>query len=360
MKDLEFPIHKTKLEGVDKEFDLSDPSERKKYFEKKAGDEIKRLRSYLKENSFIAYFIGKKAAGKGTYSKLFREVVDSEHVEHFSVGDMIREVDEELKDPEKRKELLDFLRKNYRGYVSLDEIINSLEERSTKKLLPTELILVLIKKEITEREKKTLFIDGFPRNLDQVSYSLFFRDLVEYRGDPDVFVLIDIPESVIDERLKSRVVCPNCHAPRNTRLFVTKEAEYDKEEDKFYLLCDNPECGKARMVAKEGDDMGIDYIRERLDRDESLLKQAYSLYGVPKVTLRNHVPVEKADQYVDSYEITPEYYFDYDEQENEVKIKEKPFIVKDDNGVKSYSLLAPPVTVSMIKQMASIFCPKEK
>ncbi len=360
MEGLKFPITKTKTEGVTKEFDLSNSRERKKYFEAKVGPEIKRLRDFLENNSFIAYFIGKKAAGKGTYSKLFREIVDSEHVEHFSVGDMVRGIDEKLNDEKERGELIKFLKENYRGYTPLEKIMESLKNRSTKTLLPTELILVLIEKEITERKKKTLFIDGFPRNLDQVSYSLFFRDLVEYRGDPDVFVLIDIPESVIKERLEGRVVCPKCGTPRNQRLFITEEVEYDKEKDKFYLLCDNPECEKARMVAKEGDKFGIEHIRKRLDQDEKLLKQAHALYGIPKITLRNHIPVEKAEEYVDDYEITPEYYFEYEEEKNETAIQEKPFKVKDDNGVESYSLLAPPVVVSMIKQMAALFCPENQ
>ena len=76
-------------------------------------------------------------------------------------------------------------------------------------------------------EKKALFIDGFPRDLDQVSYSLFFRDLIGYRADPDIFILIDVPNSVIDERIKYRVVCPKCHTPRNLKLLATKQVEYD-------------------------------------------------------------------------------------------------------------------------------------
>ena len=31
-------------------------------------------------------------------------------------------------------------------------------------------------------------------------------------------------------------------------------------------MCDNPECDKARMVTKEGDELGIEPIRERIER----------------------------------------------------------------------------------------------
>ncbi len=355
MKKIEFPLVKTKVKKGPEDFDLSNPEEREKYFKLKAGEEIKKLKEYLSENTFIAYLLGKKSAGKGTYSKLFREIIGTEKIDHFSVGDMIRGVDEELADPEEKKDLIKFLRKNYRGFVPIEKIIKSLEERSTKKLLPTELILTLIKREITRRPKKTLFIDGFPRNMDQVSYSLFFRDLIDYRQDPDVFILIDTPESIIDARMKSRVVCPKCNTPRNLKLFPTNKVGWDKEKKEFYLLCDNPECSGERMIKKEGDELGIETIRERLDRDEKLLEKAYSLYGIPKVLLRNPVPVEKADECVNKYELTPEYHYEWDEEKNKVEVKTKPFIVKNDQGVKCYSLLAPPVVVSMIKQIVEIF-----
>ncbi len=350
MRGLEFPLFKTKIDSS-KKFDLTDFKQRQAYFELKAGEEIKKLREYLKENTFIVYLLGKKNSGKGTYAKMFKEIVDKDRVEHFSIGDMIREVDKELKDGEKRKELINFLEKNYRGFVPLEEIIKSLENRTTSKLLPSELILALAKREIAKKERKAIFIDGFPRELDQVSYSLFFRDLIEYRQDPDIFVLIDVPEAVIDERIKHRVICPLCQTSRSLKLFPTKKVEYDQEEKKFHLICDNSECKGVRMVVKEGDELGIEPIKERLKTDENLIKQAFSLYGIPKVLLRNSVPKDKAKEFVDDYEITPEYSYEWDEKNREVKIIEKPWQVLDDDKVSCYSLMPPPVVVSLIKQL---------
>jgi len=352
VKNMEFPILKTKIDNSSKKFDLTDFKERQAYFEFKAGKEIKKLREYLKENTFIAYLLGKKNSGKGTYAKMFKEVVAPEKIEHFSIGDMVRSFDEVVQDKEKRKDLISFLEKNYRGFVPISELISALEKRSTKTLLPSELILALVKGEVAKREKKALFIDGFPRDLDQVSYSLFFRDLVEYRQDPDIFVLIDVPESVIDERIKYRVICPLCQTSRNLKLLPTKKVEYDEKEKKFFLLCDNSECGGARMVQKEGDEFGIEPIRERLEKDEKLIKQALSLYGIPKILLRNSLPIDKAKDFVDDYEITPEYVYQKDKKSKKIKIIEKPWQILDDQGIPSYSLLPPPVVVSLIKQIS--------
>jgi len=348
-----FPVFKTKSEVYIK-FDLTDAKSRQEYFEYKCGDEIKKLREFLKENTFIAYFLGKKSSGKGTYSKMFAEVVDKERVASFSIGDMIRSFDSVLKDEKQKKELVEFLQKNYRGYMPIEKIIEALETRSTKVLLPSELILALAKREIAKLGRKAIFIDGFPRDLDQISYSLFFRDLIGYRDDPDFFILIDVPTSVIDERVKFRVICPTCNTPRNLKLLSTKSVGYDKAENKFYLLCDNANCkdvGKTKMVTKEGDELGIEPIRARLEKDEMLIGQALTLQGVPKVLLRNSIPVSEVKEATDDYEITPEFTYTFNEAENKVETSEKPWEILDDQGVASNSLMPPPVVVSLIKQL---------
>lgn len=347
---MNFPIFKTKIDSLSKKFDLTNPQERKEYFQLKAGREIEKLRLFLTKNTFVAYLLGKKNSGKGTYSKMFAEVVAPEKIDHFSIGDMVRAIDQEMKEEKKKKELIAYLERNYRGRMDLKEVIFALENRDTTSLLPTELILTLVKREMEKREKKTLFIDGFPRDLDQINFSLFFRDLIGHRDDPDVFVLIDVPEKVIDERIKWRRVCPKCQTSRNLKLLPTPKVGFDEEKNEFYLICEN--C-QVRMEKKEGDELGIEAIRERLKMDQKLMETAISFYGIPKVLLRNSIPVEKAEQFVDDYEITPEFIFE--REGDKVKIKKRPWVVEDDNGVKSYSLLPPPVVVSLIKQLVDIF-----
>ena len=352
MKDIDFEIFKTKSD-IYKKFDLTDFNQRQAYFEYKAGPEIKKLREYLKDNTFVAYLLGKKSSGKGTYSKMLAEVIDKDKIAHFSIGDMVRSFDEIVSDENKKKELITFLEKNYRGYLPLENIIKYLENRSTKTLLPSELILILAKREIAKFGRKAIFIDGFPRDLDQISYSLFFRDLIGYREDPDVFVLIDVPTSVIDQRVKYRVICPLCQTSRSLKLLPTKNVEYSAKDDKFYLICDNSNCKGSRMITKEGDELGIEPIRERLNKDEVLIKQAMLLQGIPKVFLRNCIPIDKVKEFTDDYEITPEYSYTFSEKENKVETTEKPWEVLDDEGVTVNSLMPPPVVVSLIKQLVT-------
>mgnify|MGYP003418922483 FL=1 len=349
----EFPIIQTKVPGIDTRFDLNDPKARMDYFQAKAGDDIEKLRKYLDENTFIAYLLGKKNSGKGTYTKLMGEIFGKEKIAHISVGDLVRQTYKDIEDPNKLEELITYMNEHYRGYISIQEAIDALIGKNQAVLLPTEFILALVKREINKFDRKVVFIDGFPRDLDQVQYALYFRDLVNYRLDPDIFVAINIPESVLDERMRNRVVCPKCQAPRNLSVFPTKKVGYDESTKQYYLICDNPECEGARMVGKEGDTAGIESIRERLDLDDKLAKKVMSLHGIPKVLLRNSVPSDSIEKgIVDDYEVTPNYIFTRDEATGEVTTTEEAWIVKDDDGTPAFSLLAPPVVVVLIKQLA--------
>ena len=354
MSNLNFPLFKTKIEGVNQKFRLEDPSDRRKYFEAKAGPEIEKIKLFMEKNSFIGILLGKKNSGKGTYSKLFAELVGSEKIAHISVGDIVRAAHDSLKSEDGRKELETYLSHKYRGFIPLDKIFDVIEGRDTKTLLPTELILTLVERQIDKIGKKSIFVDGFPRNLDQISYSLYFRTIIGYRDNLDFFTFIDLPEAVINERMRYRRVCPNCHTPRSLRLGRTKEIGFDSQKGEFYLKCDNPGCNSTRMIKKEGDESGVESIRERLEVDETVMKTLMGLQGVPKIFLRNSFPAGKVATLVDDYEVTPAYYYHLNEKNKEISVEEKPWIIKDDDGTESYSLLPPPVLLSFIKQLASI------
>ncbi len=340
----EFPIFKTKTGKSDVQHDLSSPEGRAKYFEEKVGPEIKTLKNFFKENTFVAYLLAKKSAGKGTYTKLLAEIFGSDVIEHISVGDLVR--DSFIEAGKDRLAFTESLQNLYRGYISLDDAVDTLIGKSQDKLLPTEFILALIKRKVQALPKKTLFLDGFPRQLDQISYALFFRDLVNYRDDKDVFITIDVPESVIDERMKFRVICPTCKVPRNTKLLTTRDIEYDEATKTFHLLCDEHH---ERMIAKEGDAEGINPIRERLTRDGELIEKLFSLHGIPKVLVRNAVPASVAREYADDYELTPMYQYVWNG--SKVITSETPWTVKDDEGEEVNSLIAPAVVVALIKQL---------
>lgn len=352
---MDFPIHQTKITGLTRKFNLSDPAERKEYFAAKVGPEIAKLKKYLGSQTFIGYLLGKKNTGKGTYSKMFSEVVGEEHIGHVAIGDIVRDVHKSLEEKSgEHEKFLNFIKTNYRGFHSVEETVDLILGRSHSGLVSSELIVALVKYEISRRKKKAIFIDGFPRAHDQIGYSLYLKELIGYRDDPDFFVFISVPNSIIDERIKYRVVCPICKVPRNLKLLATKDVGYDEAKKEFYLMCDNPSCNKARMLPKEGDALGIEPIRKRLEIDQQIFDKLLQLTGVPKIYLRNAVPVDLAKENVDDYELTPAYSYERDSATGKVVTKEAPWVVKDDEGVPSYSLLPPAVAVSFLKQTVKV------
>lgn len=349
----EFPIVSTKVPGVTETFDLSTPEGRAAYFTAKVGTEIAALKKYFEQNTFVAYLLAKKSAGKGTYTKLMREIF-GDVIAHVSVGDVVRATHRVFEDESEhatRASIMEYLENHYRGYLPLPDAVNALLGRDTKTLLPTEFILALVMREVDALPKKALFMDGFPREIDQVSYALFFRNLVNYRNDPDFFIAIDIPMSVIDERMKYRVVCPICQTPRSTKLLTTREVGYDEATKEFFLLCDEHH---VRMVAKEGDAAGVAPIKARLEKDQELIDKMLSLHGIPRILIHNAIPADHALEYVESYELTPEYTYEWDAAAKKVVTKETPWTVLDDEGVRVYSLLAPAAVVSLIRQLAAV------
>ncbi len=348
LNQFDFPIFKTKI-SKGPIFHLEDLNERLAYFNFKAAKEIKKIKEYLKSNTFIAFLIGKKNSGKGTYSKMFMEAVGNEKIAHISIGDIIRNIHNDLSNGNKKIALIEYLKNKYRGFIEVDKIFDVIEGRDTSKLLPTEVILAFVEREIDKLNRKAIFIDGFPRNIDQVSLSLYFRALMGYRDDPDFFVFINVPEAVIDERIKSRVVCPKCNTPRGLKLLRTKEVGYDQKNKEFYLICDNPSCKNIRMLPKEGDELGIEMIRDRVETDDKVAKKLLELNGVSKIYLRNSIPVSLAKKYVDDYEITPAYKYKY--INGDVKIIEELWTIKDDQGKLSHSILPAAVALSLIKQV---------
>lgn len=339
-------------DGSGKTYDLDSYAGRREYYMDKVGSEIEYLRDYFREKTFLGYWLAPKQAGKGTYMNGLKEIFGTEMFTHISVGDLVRAADIEYKEKEKESEVYQYAVKNYRGDMHLDEAFDALTGRSTEKLVPTELVMVFLRRAIEKYEKKTLFIDGFPRNLDQVSYSLYFRELVNYRNDPDVFILINAPITVLDERMKQRRTCLTCGNSRNMALLPTKEFGYDKDKDEYYLICDLPGCKGGRMVTKEGDHLGIETIKSRILADIGVMERARKLYGIPKIELFNSLEKEKALQYVDEYECTSGCTYTHDEA-GKVEIHKDIWTVQDGKD-EFYSLLPPAVVVQLVKQLARV------
>lgn len=354
LKDFKYTIDYSKFPAKKEtkhEYDLYSPEGRRLYFNAKAGEEIELIREYMKNSTFVAYMLAPKQAGKGTYTAMLKEVIGSEYMTNLSVGDVVRAAELEYNEKGKDSELYQYAQKNYRGFLSLDEAFDALTNRSVAKLIPDEFVMILIKHAMAGAEKKSIFLDGFPRTADQVAYSLLFRELINYRDDPDFFVLINVPMAIIDDRIKERLVCPKCNTSRNLRLNPTSKVNFDNKTGKYGLLCDNPECSGEQMVAKEGDDKGIMLIESRIKTDLDLMVMARKMYGISKIELYNSIEVDRTAEFYDDYEMTQENY--YEGASDCIVKKTRPYQISE-NGMQMKSLTPAPVVLQFIHQLVEV------
>src|SRR3989338_9873137 len=100
---------------------------------------------YLRTGTFVAFLLGPKNSGKGTYTKLFMEALGDDRAGHISVGDVVRGAHKDLENDKSKKELMQFLKERYRGGASPEEIIELIRSwEVSNPLLPTEAILALV------------------------------------------------------------------------------------------------------------------------------------------------------------------------------------------------------------------------
>ena len=145
-------------------------------------------------------------------------------------------------------------------------------------LVPDALIAQMIKDVVAETTGDvTMLLDGFPRNLAQAK-------ILEEMGAPvKSAVLIDVPDSIIQDRIAGRRTCPKCKAGYHVRNLPPKvEGICDVCGEKLVIRKDdNPETVKDRLVV---------YHRETeplisFYRDKGLLKTVDGTTGVDNVAV---------------------------------------------------------------------------
>ena len=200
----------------------------------------------------IVILLGAPGSGKGTVAgKLASE---NANLKHVSSGDLLRGA-------------------VAKGTAAGVEAKGYMEKGN---LVPDALIAQMIKDVVAETTGDvTMLLDGFPRNLAQAK-------ILEDMGAPvRSAVLIDVPDSIIQDRIAGRRTCPKCKAGYHVKNLPPKVEG----------ICDS--CGTALVVRK---DDNPDTVRDRLVvyhreteplisfyREKSLLKSVDGTTGVDNV-----------------------------------------------------------------------------
>ena len=200
----------------------------------------------------IVILLGAPGSGKGTVAgKLASE---NANLKHVSSGDLLRGA-------------------VAKGTAAGVEAKGYMEKGN---LVPDALIAQMIKDVVAETTGDvTMLLDGFPRNLAQAK-------MLEDMGAPvRSAVLIDVPDSIIQDRIAGRRTCPKCKAGYHVKNLPPKVEG----------ICDA--CGTALVVRKDDNpgtvrDRLVVYHRETeplisFYREKSLLKSVDGTTGVDNV-----------------------------------------------------------------------------
>lgn len=326
-------------------------NELKDFFNKRTPQNLAKLKKHLAEKNFVLFFLAKKQAGKGTYAKILSDVTD-EKIVHISVGDLVREAEKQAQDPQKKDQLIEDLKKYYKGPSSVEKVIDEfIHQAESTNLLPTEAIMALIEKKVVEYQGKSVIIDGFPRSKEQVALATQMQKDFESRGTPSAFVEINCPEEVLLRRYIDRRICPVCQTPKNIKLLLTKEIDYDQISGEFHLVCERPECQRAHYIQKQGDQDGIEKVKANQKKVQEMIDKIKKENPHLHVVVHNSIPLDKAHKHEKS-DFTEEANLIWDPEKKEVIRNFKPMIVKDDQGRDAYSRWPEPVVVDLVDRLA--------
>lgn len=169
----------------------------------------------------IVILLGAPGSGKGTVAG--KVAAENANLKHVSSGDLLR------------------------GAIAAGTAagVEAKAYMDKGNLVPDALIAAMIKDVVASTEGEvTMLLDGFPRNLAQAK-------ILEEMGAPvKSAVLIDVPDSIIQERIAGRRTCPKCKAGYHIRNLPPKtEGVCDVCGAELVIRKDdNPETVKDRLV----------------------------------------------------------------------------------------------------------------
>ena len=315
------------------------------FFQNRLGEKLEQLKTLLDHSPVVLFFLAKKNAGKGTYAKLLNDITDNRLV-HISVGDLVREAGKRAVESDLPfiKEVISF----YDTPVSEYELMEIFKHGAsqTQSLLPTPVIIALIKRAMSLNSGRSIIIDGFPRGKDQAGLSIKMKNEFKGGGTPSAFVEIDCADEILLARLMDRRICPNCQTPKHIKLLLTEKIDYEPLTGEFHLICDRPECGGARMIRKQGDADGPEVVKERQRIMAELFGMVKDNSGGDYLVVKNHVPVSESHMH-HSDDFTTSATLLWDDAYGRVVRKFDKWVIKDEYDNDVYSRWPEPVVADL-------------
>lgn len=177
---------------------------------------------------------GPPGSGKGTYAS---RLMNRLGIPHISTGDLVREE----------------IRKKTPLGVKIEKY------SSSGTLVPDGIITDILKKRIAIDTSKGFILEGYPRTVGQAKE-------LEKITKIDVVVNLNVPDSVIVDRLSARLQCKRCGAIYNAKTMPPKvSGKCDKDGGElFRRVDDQPEVIRERLkVYEEASAPVIDFYESK-------------------------------------------------------------------------------------------------
>lgn len=177
---------------------------------------------------------GPPGSGKGTYASRLKNRLG---IAHISTGDLVRE--------------------EIRSQTPLGKMIEKYSSSGT--LVPDEVITEILKKGLGSELSKGFILEGYPRTVAQAKE-------LEKITSIDVVVNLIVPDSVIVDRLSSRLQCKRCGSIYNEKTMKPKiPGKCDKcGGELFRRVDDQPDVIRERLkVYREASEPVIDFYRSK-------------------------------------------------------------------------------------------------
>jgi len=151
---------------------------------------------------------GPPGSGKGTYAALLEKRLG---IPHISTGDLVRE--------------------EIRNKTPLgDEIA---KYSNSGRLVPDEVITEILKRHLSRDLSKDFILEGYPRSVEQAKQ-------LEKISKIDIVINLNVPASVIVDRLSARMQCKKCGSIYNERTLKPKvSGKCDKCGGELYKRVDD-------------------------------------------------------------------------------------------------------------------------
>lgn len=157
---------------------------------------------------------GAPASGKGTQCELITKKYDLVHV---AAGDLLRA--EIAAGSENGRRAKEFMEKG--------------------QLVPDEIVVMMVKERLSMQDcqEKGWLLDGYPRSVSQAT------GLKKFGFDPDIFILLDVPEEILVERVVGRRLDPvtgriyhlKYSPPETEEIAARLTQRFDDSEEKVKL-----------------------------------------------------------------------------------------------------------------------------